>query len=136
MAQAAKPFITRREALHLAAGAVAVAAIPVAALALPAGGPLARLAGEREALLRSIDDSPESLSEEVVDAGMARLNVIDDEIIAIEADTIPEAFAKLQVAREDFWRFHFAGHQSPDQGQRLVLAAMDDAVRALRPLAS
>ena len=86
MAQATQPIITRRHALHLAVGAVAVAAIPAAALANaePSRGPIERLARERCAILAFMNGE-HNYTDEEIEPFVRRLNQIDTEITATEA---------------------------------------------------
>jgi len=137
MAQATQPTITRRSALHLAAGAVAVAAIPVAALASiePSLGPIGRLARERVALMATLNG--QEMTDEEQEPILQRWKEIDQEIINAKPDTLPELLAMLGVARDDFLQFNSddSGNFKGDPGQWLVFSALDNALRVLRRLA-
>lgn len=129
--------ITRRNALHLAAGAAALAAVPIAAFASaePGLGPIGRPARERREIVAFMN-GPGDHTDEEIEPLVDRMSQIDREIIATEANSIPEAVAALQDARDDFWTFTFEGREaSTNDGDRLVLAALDNALRVLRPLA-
>jgi hypothetical protein len=57
-------------------------------------------------------------------------------LIATEAKTPREVYAALDMAREDFWQFHFENREEgADLGEKLVLAALDKALAVLKPLA-
>jgi hypothetical protein len=128
---------TRRTMLATIARAAAVPVAGVSALAGadPSPGPIERLV----AAWRAEHTRYNSLTGDDLEADerFSRETMrLEHAIIAADAKTPREAYAALDMAREDFWRFHFEGCEADaDLGQRLTLAALDKALAVLKPLA-
>ena len=132
MSQATQPTITRRNALHLAAGAAALAVVPIAAVASRS---MTTAAEEWFAVRQAINQVD---TDEQADPLMTRWTELDEELIAGEAKTPADAVAALEVARADMIAFKFGGvaySDHGDGGDHLALSAIDNALRVLRRLA-
>jgi len=135
---------TRRDVICLAAAAVvstvagkpavASSGIPRATTTADAGS-LTDLAREWHGLRPRIEAST---TDEEAEPLFERATAIEEEIRARNARTPADALAMLEVARTDMVQFKFSGlayGESGDDGDRLALWSIDNAVRILQGLA-
>ena len=134
---------TRRDMISLAAAvvstvagkpAVASSGIPRATTTADAGS-LTELAREWHALKPRIEATT---TDAVAEPLFERATAIEEEIRSRNARTPADALAMLEVARTDMVQFKFADvayGESGDDGDRLALSAIDNALRVLRALA-
>jgi hypothetical protein len=132
-------MITRRNALHLAAGAATLAAIPAAAAVTPGDGPVAQLSRRYFAVHRAYEEMPDDLPHSEVqafeNASGIEMRAIDEGLVAASPTTVPEVVALLEVARSDFDRFHRGDDgRFGDVGEDIVFNALESALRVLRSL--
>jgi hypothetical protein len=134
--------ITRRGALHLLGSAMVavpvIAAAPISALlptaTLASSTGLVAMAEEWFAVRSAMESGRDEAEFERL---YARSVELDHQFIDAKANTPAEAVASLEVARADFVQFHFGGvaySDDGDTGDKMVLAAMDNALRVLRQL--
>ena len=101
----------------------------------PDAGSLTGLAREWHGLRPRIEASTTDAEAEPL---FDRATAIEEEIRSRNARTPADALAMLEVARTDMVQFKFADvayGESGDDGDRLALSAIDNALRVLRALA-
>jgi hypothetical protein len=133
---------TRRDLLGLAAGAAVVAAGASAMTAVAASveSKMVDLAAQWWATHAAIEEveRDDDYDDATLSALVDQTTELEEQMVITVARTTDDAIAALEVARSDMIRFKFNGvpfSDKGDGGDRLALAAIDNALRVLRAVA-